>query len=115
MATIVNIIVSNDADFYRGFSYQQVDGTPIDLTGVSMVMMARRHAADKAAQLRLGTDTGEIVITDGPNGIFTLLMRQATLERLALGTYDQSLVMTQSGYKTAIWEGTLTNEPGPSR
>jgi hypothetical protein len=43
---IVNITCENDADFIRGFFYQQLDGTPIDLTGNTMRMGIRVHAAD---------------------------------------------------------------------
>ena len=85
MAT-VNITVTNDADFHRTFQYMmQVSGLPIDLTGASLEMMLRRHAEDVEAVLRLGTDTGEIMLTDPVNGVFTILIRQDTLERLGLG------------------------------
>lgn len=113
--TIVNITVENDADFYRVFQYQTISGIPIDITGVSMVMMLRRHAKDEAAVLRLGTDTGEIVIVDAVNGLFSVRIMQADLERLGLGDYDHSNVMTTTGYKRSIWTGIFTNNPGPSR
>jgi len=113
--SIVNITVNNDADFYRVFQYQMSSGTPIDITGASMVMMLRRHAKDEAAQMRLGTDTGDIVIVDGPQGKFTVRITQSALERLGLGDYDHSNVMTLSGSKRSIWTGTFTNNPGPSR
>ena len=112
----VNITVTNDADFYRAFQYVMSSaGTPIDITGASMEMMLRRHAADAEALLRLGTDSGEIVLTDPANGLFTVMIRQDTLERLGLGSYDQSLIMTLGGFKTKIWSGTLANNAGPTR
>ena len=43
MAT-VNITTENDADFYRTFVWQTVDGAPIDMTGMALEMMLRRHA-----------------------------------------------------------------------
>ena len=85
MAT-VNITVENDADFYRTFQYVMASsGAPIDITGASLEMMLRRHAEDVEALLRLGTDSGEIVLTDPANGLFTVLIRQDALERLGLG------------------------------
>ena len=51
---IVNITTQNDADFCRPFALQATDGTPIDMTGASLEMMLRRHAADETAVLRLG-------------------------------------------------------------
>jgi hypothetical protein len=112
---IVNIIVENDADFYRTFQYQMTSGTPINMTGASLEMMLRRHAEDVEALLRLGTDTGEMVLTDPFNGKFTVLIRQDALERLGLGDFDHSNIMTQGGLKTKIWSGTLTNNAGPTR
>jgi hypothetical protein len=113
--SIVNITVENDADFYCVFQYQTVSGVAIDITGASMVMMLRRHAADIQAELRLGTDTGEIVLVDPVNGMFTVRIMQAILLQLGLGDYDHSNVMTSGGYKRSIWTGTFTNNPGASR
>ena len=64
------------------------------MTGASLEMMLRRHAADETAVLRLGTDTGELVITDPVNGQFTLRITQDVLVHLELGQYDQSNIMT---------------------
>jgi hypothetical protein len=113
---IVNITVANDADFNRQFQYvQQSDNAPIDISGCSMEMMLRANAADATVYLRLGTDTGEITINDAPNGLFTVYVSQATLAQLALGTYDQSNIMTLGSDKIRIWSGTFTNNAGPTR
>lgn len=114
MAT-VNITVDNDADFFRSFLYQTLDGNPVDLTGAAFVMMLRRHAKDNVAYLSLSTATGEIAITDAPGGAFTVLVTQDQLEELSLGSYDQSLVMTLNGVKQQLWSGTFVVNPGPSR
>jgi hypothetical protein len=115
MPAIVNITVTNDADFYQAFQYKTTSGTPIDLTGSTMEMMLRRHAEDVAALLRLGTDTGEIAILAGSDGMFTVLITQYTLEHLGLGNFDHSNIMTRGASKTKIWSGTLTNNAGPTR
>ena len=113
---VVNITVENDADFYRTFQYVMLSsGTPIDITGASLEMMLRHHAEDAEAVLRLGTDTGEMVLTDPANGLFTVMIRQDVLERLGLGSYDHSNIMTLNGLKTKIWNGTLVNNAGPTR
>ena len=113
--SIVNITVENDADFYCVFQYQTVSGMPIDITGTAMVMMLRRHAKDEAAVLRLGTDTGEIIYVDPVNGRFSVRVMQETLERLGLGDFDHSNVVSQSGYKRSVWTGIFTNNPGAAR
>jgi hypothetical protein len=112
---IVNITTQNDADFIRGFVYQTISGTPIDLTGNTMWMGIRKHAADVAEQMLLTTENGGLQITDAPGGAFTVYIPQADLERLQVGDYDHSLVRSKSGMTLRIWSGVLTNNPGPSR
>jgi hypothetical protein len=112
---IVNITVENDADFYRTFIWQTIDGVPIDLTGGLLEMMLRRHAQDDTAVLRLGSDTGEIAMINPVAGQFTVRITQDTLERLALGDYDQSNIFNRNGLKIRVWSGTLTNNAGPTR
>ena len=112
---IVNITVSNDADFYRIFQYQTLSGVPINISGASFVMMLRRRAEDNVAVMRLGTDTGEMVITDAANGMFSVRIAQYDLERLGLGDFAHSNVMTTAGYKSNIWTGTFTNNAGAAR
>jgi hypothetical protein len=113
--TTVNITVENDADFYRVFQYQTTSGAPIDISGAAMWMMLRRRAEDETALMRLGTDTGEIVLVDPVNGKFSVRIAQVELERLGLGTFDQSMILRLSTYKRSVWSGTLTNNAGPSR
>jgi hypothetical protein len=112
---IVNITVENDADFYRSFVYQTMAGVPIDLTGCDMVMKLRRHAEDATAFLTLSTETGEITITNGAGGQFTIMISQEDLLGLSLGSYDQSLILTINSIKKKIWSGSLVVEAGPSR
>jgi len=112
---IVNITVTNDADFYRTFIWQTIDGAPIDLTGGTMEMMLRRRAEDKTAVMRLATDTKEIIFTEPVNGQFTVRISQYYLERLGLGEFSQSNIFTRNNYKVRIWSGTLINNAGPTR
>ena len=112
---IVNITVTNDADFYRVFQYQTISGVPIDISGMSFLMMLRRHATDEVALMRLSSETGEIVTVDALNGLFSVKITQAELVKLDLGEYAHSNIMIQGDAKRSIWTGTLTNNPGPSR
>ncbi|SRR5580765_2161590 len=116
MPATVNITVNNDADFYRVFQYVvATTSDPIDITGARMWMMLRRHARDSVAVMRLGTDTGEIVITDAVNGKWTIFIPQEELERLGTGEFDHSLIMDWHGLKDDLWTGKFTNNPGASR
>jgi hypothetical protein len=112
---IVNITTHNDADLYRAFVWQTVDGAAIDLTGGSMEMMLRRRAEDQVAVMRLATDTGDIVFTNPVAGQFTVRIAQAELERLGLGDFDHSNIFSRSGNKIRVWSGTLTNNAGATR
>jgi hypothetical protein len=113
---IVNITVENDADFYRLFQYVAVDsGSPINITGASLEMMLRRHAADETAVLRLATDSGDFMLTDPVNGFFTLRINQPVLQGLGLGSFDHSNIMTLGALKTRIWGGVFIVNPGPTR
>lgn len=115
MAT-VTINTQNDADFYRSFALEAVNGMPINLSGASMEMVLRRHATDITAVLRLATNTGEIVFIDSANGMFTIEIKQEVLLVLGLGDYEQSNIMTTgTGRKLRVWTGTLTNSSGPTR
>jgi len=114
-ATLYNIVVENDADYYRAFSFKDAGGVAIDITGAKLVMKVRRHASDATVFLTTSTDNGDIVLYDPVNGAFTIFIAQGRLAELTVGNYDQSLIITLNGVKTAIWEGLFTVNPGPSR
>ncbi|MEY9404450.1 hypothetical protein ABIA00_002455 [Bradyrhizobium ottawaense] len=112
---IVNITCENDADFCRQFAYQLTDGTPIDLTGSTMKMGIRRHAADVAEEMLLTTENGGLTITDAVNGKFTVLIKQSQLVLLDLGEYEHSLIRIAGTQRMRVWSGSLVNNPGASR
>lgn len=112
---IVNITCENDADFIRGFLYQQLDGTPIDLTGNTMRMGIRFRAEDVNEEMLLTTENGGLVITDAPNGKFTVIITQAQLVLLQTGDYEHSLIRLQGTSMLRIWSGSLVINPGASR
>jgi hypothetical protein len=112
---IVNITCENDADFIRGFIYQELDATPIDLTGNTMKMGIRYHASDVNELMLLTTENGGLTITDAVNGKFTVVITQAQLVQLQATGYEHSLVRMSGGATLRIWSGSLTINPGPSR
>jgi|SRR6185369_17595265 hypothetical protein len=112
---IVNIFTTSDADFYRGFAYQQLTGVPIDLTGNKMHMGIRKHAEDVTEFLLLTTENGGIIITDALNGKFTVWIKQDQLVRLSPDSYVHSLIRDTGTLLLEMWSGSLTHEAGPSR
>jgi hypothetical protein len=113
--TIVNITTTSDADFYRGFGYQDTSANPIDLTGSTMHMGVRKNLNDVAEVLLLTTENGGIVITDAPGGLFTVWITQQQLEELPPDTYVHSLIRTTGPLQLEMWSGTIVHEAGPSR
>lgn len=115
---IVNITVENDADFYRQFAYQLVDGSPIDLTGNTMRMGIRHRAEDAHEDLLLTTENGGLLINDAPNGKFAVRITQDQLVHLPTGAYEHSLIRIVGDdpeQRYRIWSGSLVNNAGPSR
>jgi hypothetical protein len=113
---IVNITTQNDCDFIRSFAYQNIDTTPIDLTGYTMRMGIRKRAIDATEEMLLTTENGGIVITDAPNGKFSIVITQNQLvTQLEITDYEHSLIRMASGMHLRIWSGTLTNTAGASR
>lgn len=112
---IVNITVENDADFYRQFAYQMVSGTPIDLTGYTMVMGIRRLAEDVTEEMELTTENGGLTIIDPPNGVFTVMITQDQLVHLPLGDFEHSLIIIAGARRSRVWSGALTINAGASR
>jgi hypothetical protein len=115
---IVNITAENDADFIRGFVLQTNDAVPvaIDLTGNTLRMGVRKHAADVTEELLLTTENGGFAINDPTNGGFTLHITNEQLEQLQYTDYDHSLIrILPDGTRLRIWSGTLTVTPGASR
>jgi hypothetical protein len=113
---IVNITVENDADFYRQFAYQTVDGAPIDLTGNTLRMGIRKRAEDVTEDMLLTTENGGLAIIDPVNGIFTVRLTQDQLVHLPVGDYEHSLIrLLSDNERYRMWSGTLTNNPGASR
>lgn len=114
---IVNIITKSDVAFVRAFAYADQSNAPIDLTGYAMWMKLRLSAVDSNVWLRLGTDTGEIVVTDATNGKFKLVIPQRKLADLPPNTYVHSLVRSNGAAlgPLPVWTGTLIHSKGPSR
>jgi hypothetical protein len=118
---IVNITCENDADFIRGFIYQTLlsdgvtPGPPIDLTGNTMRMGIRFNAQDVNEEMLLTTENGGLVITDPPNGKFTVIITQAQLVQMQTGAYEHSLIRMQGTSTLRIWSGSLVINPGASR
>lgn len=90
----------------------------LDLTGSTLMMMARSPAGSDYAPLSVTSVGGAgIVIDDDPTlGKFTLTLANAALLKVQPGTYQHSLIrLRPDGLRELIWRGSLTHEAGPTR
>ena len=115
---IVDLTTYSDADLVQSYSYQEVGGTPIDLTGWSLRLMVRKQAHDATAMFECTTQNGRIWFNDAAHGAFTLQIPISILMPLPVGSYDQSLIGTApapSLLRRDLWRGGLEHLAGPTR
>lgn len=119
MTAQVDLVTYSDSDMVRSFLYQLTDGTPINLTGYSLRMMARRQPDDPTAEFECSTFNGRIWFNNAASGAFTVQIPVSILSILSPGTYQQSLIGTSSAIagmlRKDIWRGSLTHSVGPTR
>jgi hypothetical protein len=92
MAVEYNIVIDQGADWFLNVTYQNPNGTAVDLDGYTAAMQVRSFPQSPTAVLTLTTDEG-IVIT-GNTGLISL---HATNEQTAIvdeGNYYYDLEIT---------------------
>jgi hypothetical protein len=113
--------IAKNEDWVVPFTYGTTpDGgitvTPIDLTGSTLEMQIRKNEADHEATVSVTSADGSIIITDAPNGAFTILIDRDRLSRLAPGDYVTDLVrIAPSSLRERLFEGTATVVEGTTR
>lgn len=98
--------------------WQQASAPPIDLTGSSLMMMARSPVDSNYAPISLTSDAGGGIVIDADptTGAFDLTIPYATLAKVAPGQYAHSLIrLRPDGLRELVWNGTLTHAIGPTR
>lgn len=114
---IVDIETFSDTDFFQNYVYKTQAGAVISLAGFVLHMMVR-HQADEATIFMEFTsaENGGIIITDAPNGAFSLGIPQAKLLLLPVGTYVHSLIKSDPQLRrNEMWRGILVHAAGPTR
>lgn len=108
---------TNVAPGTDGTKWAIVARPPRDLTGGTLLMMARSPAGDNYAPLSVtSVASAGIEITDAANGKFTLTLPLSMLSKMPAGTYDHSLIFVRTdGLHELVWRGTLTHNIGPTR
>jgi hypothetical protein len=117
MPAVVNINTYSDADFVAAFVYQK-NGVAVDLTGSSLAMMVRPGLDPSIADVVVSLDNasiGGIVVTDAPNGKFTITIPQASLAKMPSGPYVHALVRSYGTGPTLherVWGGQINHTIG---
>lgn len=95
MAVAYNIVIDQGADWFFNVTYDQPDGTPVNLTGYTAAMQLRSYPNAPQAVLTLTTDAG--ITIDAEAGTLAL---HATNEQTAAvdeGSYYYDLEITAPG------------------
>lgn len=95
-----------------------IDAAPaVDLTGSTLLFMARSPAASTYAPLSVTSAAGgDIDITDAAGGAFTFKLPFAQLSKLPAGKYSHSLIRIRpDGEREKQWSGDLVHVVGPTR
>lgn len=115
MTTKTNLSIQQGETYSVSFTWQESDGTPIDLSTYTAHMQVRRNYADadKTDPVVDITDEDSITLDDEGN-IFIVLTDDVTAD-IAAGTYVYDLELTNDGTVTKLLTGTVNVFPEVTR
>ena len=98
MAVYVNnITVNTGENFYRDFYLDNIDGTPLDLTGYTGKSEVRKHPDSVGA-----ATTFTLGFVDRPNGRIRLSLTRQETEKIKPGRYAYDVMFTDTSNKKSI-------------
>ena len=98
MAVYVNnITVNTGENFYRDFYLDNIDGTPLDLTGYTGKSEVRKHPESVGA-----ATTFSLTFVDRTNGRFRLSLSKQQSSAVKPGRYSYDVMFTDSSNKKSI-------------
>jgi hypothetical protein len=111
---LLDIAISQDADWNDPFQILESDDTPLDLTGVLLELYIRPRFAHSTLFKKLSSEMGAGIIIDGAeDGLAHFFLDRAiVLADLPIGEWEQFLVLTEGSLQTEIWRGTMRVYPG---
>lgn len=99
-----------NADKLIKFAVKQVDEvTAQNISGWALSWMLKRRAtdADASAKVTKTTGAGNVVITDGPNGLCQVQVSDEDTAAVVAGFYVHELKRTDVGAETPLCDGTV--------
>lgn len=112
-AATYNTTIDQGADWYINFTYENPNGTPVNITGYTAALQVRTSPLAKTTVLSLTTGAG-ITIT-GATGLIACHATAAQTTAITDGKYAYDLEITGSGIVTRIIQGTIQVSPQVTR
>ena len=111
---LLDIDISQDADWNDGFVILEADDTPLDLTGKLLELYIRPTFAHTTLLKKLTSTASAGIVIDDPTGgmAYFFVDRAVILSELPIGDWQQFLVLTEGTTQTEIWRGQIRIHPG---
>lgn len=113
MAATYNTTIDQGADWFINFTYENPNGTPVNITGYTAALQIRTSPLAKTTVLSLTNGSG-ITIT-GATGLIACQATAAQTTAITNGRYAYDLEITGSGIVTRIIQGTIEVSPQVTR
>lgn len=114
MAVTYNVTIDQGADWFLNVTYDNPDGTPINLTGYTGALQLRSLPDDSVAVLSLSTGSG-ITIT-GATGLVAIRATATQTRAIDEGIYYYDLEITSTtGVVTRLIQGQADVSPEVTR
>jgi len=106
----LDIVIEQGATWEYPFTWTS-GGSPVNITGYSFKAQIRKKAATSSTEppviITLNTPS-EIVITDGPNGVYTITISDEVTSAMPNGLYVWDMfVEFPSGKVKKLWAGSV--------
>jgi LEA14-like dessication related protein len=114
MAVSYNTVIDQGATWYLTVTYENPNGTPINITGYTAALQLRSLPSDAVAVLSLTTGSG-ITIT-GATGTVAITATATQTRAIDEGTYYYDLEITSTlGVVTRLVQGQVVVSPEVTR
>jgi hypothetical protein len=116
MAVSYNTVIDQGANWFLTVTYENPNGTPINLTGYSAALQLRSLPSDPTAVLTLTTANSGITIT-ALTGVVAIQATATQTRAIDEGTYyyDLEITDTFTGVVTRLVQGQVVVSPEVTR
>ena len=113
-AATTNLIIDQGATWEITFTYKNINGTPINLTGYTAALQLRTSYDAVSSSLSLTSPSGGIVM-GGTAGTIAITASATQTGGLAAGEYVYDLEITTGSKVTRLVQGRITVTPQVTR